>query len=103
MNILLVGENAPGRGRRGHARDTESLFQLRKVKQAEQFEAEPLPLVDKRLLEMMSPPLFVLRTVVGYEMIIEECIEVHNPVDDIFRLVPEILIAKNEIATFKVS
>ena len=41
------------------------------VKQTDELEAESLPVVDNGQLEMVQPPLFVLRAVALDEMIVE--------------------------------
>ena len=52
---------------------------------------------------MISPPMFIFGIVVGNEAEVEKCIEINKPVDNIFYFITEVLIAMNEVATFKIT
>ena len=101
--LFLVLSNAPGRSLGGHARDAESLLDLGEMEQAENLEAEALPVVNELGLKVVKPPLLVLRTVVGNEMVVKQGIEIDKTVDDILGFMPEMLVSEDKVAALKIA
>ena len=76
---------------------------MREMEKAEDFKTEALPVVNERGLEVMKPPLLVLRTVVGNEIVVKQGIEIDKTVDDILGFMPEISVSKDEVAPLKIA